>query len=502
MIGYRCLPMSRRIEIELTSNRGDGTWTWRAAGAREPKGIVPASLLPADCSPSAVYRAEVETDLDGTTVVSVIPNKQRNDRTDLIQLLPSERPFEAVTTKLRKDKPRRGDSKGGPRKRGPDGDRGDRGSRDARGERGERGDRGGRERRGPSRPRHEAPPEVPMRPRAKRLKAGRAHVAAVLAGLSDAEKVFAELVVSGGIPAVRKAAAAQNEAAVKSGAAGVPVDSAVAIAEKLQPRLHLADWRDRADAAMAIAEEIDLRDLRSVVSAGEDPVIVREESTRALAAELKAILLRRQEEETKLWLADIAAATEVGRVVRALKTSSQPPKAGVLLPAELSARLVAATVASLTADAPADRWVVVLEAAAFSPVHKAVVPPAPPQQVTEELTKTVTRLAPLMPDVARLFGIVADSAAAKPRPLRPQRPAAKPAQGGRRDTPRPNAGQRPERSGVARPATDQTSSAVAVDTRSAASEESVPTETVETTDGAAAATIDTTASVDTTDSGD
>ena len=315
-----------------------------------------------------------------------------------------------------------------------------------------------------------------MRPRAKRLKAGRAHVAAVLAGLSDAEKVFAELVVSGGIPAVRKAAAAQNEAAVKSGAAGVPVDSAVAIAEKLQPRLHLADWRDRADAAMAIAEEIDLRDLRSVVSAGEDPVIVREESTRALAAELKAILLRRQEEETKLWLADIAAATEVGRVVRALKTSSQPPKAGVLLPADLSARLVAATVASLTADAPADRWVVVLEAAAFSPVHKAVVPPAPPQQVTEELTKTVTRLAPLMPDVARLFGIVADSAAAKPRPLRPQRPAGKPAPGGRRDTPRPNAGPRPARSGVARPATDQTSSAVAAETQSAGSGDGVPTD--------------------------
>lgn len=485
--------MSRRIEIELTSNRGDGTWTWRAAGAREPKGIVPASLLPADCKPSAVYRAEVETDLDGTTVVSVIPNKQRNDRTDLIQLLPSERPFEAVTTKLRKDKPRRGDAKGGPRKRRPEGE-GDRGSRDPR------GDRSGRERRGPSRPRHEAPPEVPMRPRAKRLKAGRAHVAAVLAGLSDAEKVFAELVVSGGIPAVRKAAAAQNEAAVKSGAAGVPVDSAVAIAEKLQPRLHLADWRDRADAAMAIAEEIDLRDLRSVVSAGEDPVIVREESTRALAAELKVILLRRQEEETKLWLADIAAATEVGRVVRALKTSSQPPKAGVLLPAELSARLVAATVASLTADAPADRWVVVLEAAAFSPVHKAVVPPAPPQQVTEELTKTVTRLAPLMPDVARLFGIVADSAAAKPRPLRPQRPAGKPVPGGRRDTPRPNAGQRPARSGVARPATEQTSSAVAVETQSAGSAESVPSETVETTDRAE--TSESSASIGTTDSGD
>ena len=32
--------MSRRLEIELTSTREDGTWTWRAAGAKVPKGVV------------------------------------------------------------------------------------------------------------------------------------------------------------------------------------------------------------------------------------------------------------------------------------------------------------------------------------------------------------------------------------------------------------------------------------------------------------------------------
>ena len=34
-----------RIDIELTSSRPDGTWTWRAAGARQPKGVVSASVL-------------------------------------------------------------------------------------------------------------------------------------------------------------------------------------------------------------------------------------------------------------------------------------------------------------------------------------------------------------------------------------------------------------------------------------------------------------------------
>ena len=35
-----------RIDIELTSSRRDGSWTWRAAGAREPQGVVDASVLP------------------------------------------------------------------------------------------------------------------------------------------------------------------------------------------------------------------------------------------------------------------------------------------------------------------------------------------------------------------------------------------------------------------------------------------------------------------------
>ena len=36
--------MSRRIEVELTSERPDGSWTWRAAGAREPKGELDGGL--------------------------------------------------------------------------------------------------------------------------------------------------------------------------------------------------------------------------------------------------------------------------------------------------------------------------------------------------------------------------------------------------------------------------------------------------------------------------
>ncbi len=63
--------MSRRIDIELTSKSGDGSWTWRAAGARQPKGVVDAALVPADEAVGAVLRAEVEIGLDGIEVLAL-----------------------------------------------------------------------------------------------------------------------------------------------------------------------------------------------------------------------------------------------------------------------------------------------------------------------------------------------------------------------------------------------------------------------------------------------
>ena len=52
--------MSRRIEIELTSVRPDGTWTWRAAGAQKPKGVLDGALLPAGAAVGQVLKAEAD----------------------------------------------------------------------------------------------------------------------------------------------------------------------------------------------------------------------------------------------------------------------------------------------------------------------------------------------------------------------------------------------------------------------------------------------------------
>jgi len=91
----------------------------------------------------------------------------------------------------------------------------------------------------------------------------------------------------------------------------------------------------------------------------------------------------------------------------------------------LASQLSALATSSLTADAPADRWIALLEAVAFSPVRSLVAPAAPAQTVTDELRNTVQRLAVLVPHIATLYGVTADPKAPTPRPLRPTRPERK-----------------------------------------------------------------------------
>ena len=128
--------MSIRIEIELTSSAPDGSWTWRAAGAREPRGVLDGSILPPGATVGDQLRVETEKDIDGIRVLAVVPGKEKAARSDVLQLLPAEDSFEPVIQQRavrsgRDDGPRR------PRRDRPGGD--DRGDR--RRERPDRGER-------------------------------------------------------------------------------------------------------------------------------------------------------------------------------------------------------------------------------------------------------------------------------------------------------------------------------------------------------------------------
>ena len=420
--------MSRRLDIELTSNRQDGTWTWRAAGAKSPKGVVNGSLLPNTAKTGDVLKVEADFDIDGISVLSVVQMREKGQRGNMLEMLASEKSFTPVTQKLA-EKPK-SDRKGGRDAKGKrDGD-----SRPARPPRDPNAPKRpastrpdgttGRPARParPSRPHFTAPPEMPKRPTAKRLKPKHVHRTAVLETLPVEQRGVAERALEGGIKAVRDAVKIQNDQLRKDGKPEVPSDGLISMAQNLLPKLRVADWLDKAEAAKSDLATLDLRDLRSVVVASEDPMVMRDETTRALAAELKSALKERQDAAQTLWLSDIADALKVGRTVRALKMTSEPPKAGQPFPSELGAKLAQAATAGLTTETAPDRWIALLEALAFSPIRGQVKLTTMPQQPSEALLATVKRLSPLLPQIASLFGIEVSPGVTAPRPLRSTRP--------------------------------------------------------------------------------
>ncbi|MGE3619482.1 MAG: hypothetical protein AB7L84_03375 [Acidimicrobiia bacterium] len=424
--------MSRRIDIELTSLRDDSSWTWRAAGAREPKGVIGGELVPAGAKAGDVLKVEADFFVDGISIVSVVPPKGERREPERLELLrrSTDEPLVISNVSARADGDRRGGGRGRPRR---DGERDRRPARDGERERRPRAERpgrdggGGESRERPRRSPRPAPPPMPAveRPKAKRLRPGRVHRKALLDSLPDEQRPIAEQLLSGGLPAVRAAIAKQNEERAASGEEPIAEAGLVGLAERLWPRVRVADWRDRAEAALADVDELDLRDLRSVVSQSEGSA--RDEDSRAVAAQLREALAVRVDKEHSAWLAELAATLEVGRVVRALRVSSRPPKAGAPLPAELTNQLTAAAGAALTADAGPDRWIAVLDALALSPVRDRVIPESLPVDLADEVRSTIARLATRIPKVAHIFEITPDPTIPRPRPERrkprPTRPA-------------------------------------------------------------------------------
>lgn len=406
--------MSRKIDVELTNDRGDGSWSWRAAGARQPKGVLPTSLLYDGAEVGDVVRAEADFDVDGITITLIQAPKGVREEADRIEIIGSERPFAPVISSLTgkaRERAERGEDDR-PRRGRPDRGRDDRGpSRsgrpgEGRGERGRGprpdGDRRERAER-PDRPARGRPAPPPPRPKPKKLRPARTHRDAFLASLAPEQQPVAEQLLRGGMPAVRAALEEQNTKAKAEGGLQVPADTILAIAEELVPGTRVADWLDRADAARTADDDLALRDLRSVVASAED--VVRDERTRELADELRAKLDQRTKEDQDAWLADVEQSLAGGRVVRALRLSSRPPEPGAGLAPELATRLTEGANGALTSDIAPDRWATVLDAVAYSPVRASVVPAGVPAEPTDDLLAAVRKHAGRTPAIATLFGV-------------------------------------------------------------------------------------------------
>lgn len=428
--------VSRRLEIELTSQRPDGTWTWRAAGARQPKGDVSGDLIPDTASVGTVLKAEADGGLDGLEIIAVSAPRVRAAPSDRLELIGGADGPPVTTTLVRKSRRhdrdrgrnRRDDREdSGRRSRGrrderADGDDRDRkkrkprraegskrdsrshdsasdGDKDRRTQRSDRRDRRSADRRSKEGRRSESPP----RPRTPSLKAKRVHRQAALAALPDNQQPLAREVLRAGVPGVRKSIERMNAKAAAEKLPQIKSEPILALAEQLAPVLKAAEWHDRADAALAGISKIDLRDIRSVIAAADRAA--RTDETRALAESLRAGLAQRLEVDHRRWLDELAGTIGEGRTIRALRLSSRPPRAGTPLPVDMAERLANMAAEDLNPTTNQQRWSTVVDSVALSPVRTQVIPLGAPEKPSEDLLATVRRLADRVPQIAALFGI-------------------------------------------------------------------------------------------------
>ena len=406
--------MSRRIEIELTSNKGDGTWTWRAAGAREPRGLISADMIPKGAGISSVFTAEVQSDMDGIAVLAVIETEDTRTAPETIEVLGTGKRSSGVNFK------------GGGRRRG-------KGRGDGFGSGGFGGDGfgQGQPRQKQQGGRRKGRSGSAGQDRPARLRPARVHRKKWLASVPPEHAALAEQIASGRGIANEKGGASEKgngsenaidpENRVASETDGISVsgfseggsvaerDSASKkgslsdkdVAAKLLSEYRMAEWRDRADLVLSNFEKMDLAEIRMLVADAD--VCARTPETRSQAEEARQKLGERTERQHGEWLADLATNLSEGRVLRALRMSGQPPKAGVPLPLDLVKWLTTATADILTPEAQPDRWEITLQALAVSPVRRLVRPSQPPAVVSPDLTEAVKELSPRFPQIAALF---------------------------------------------------------------------------------------------------
>jgi hypothetical protein len=449
--------MTRRIDIELTSSRDDGTWTWRAPGARQPRGSLEGALLPQGARVGDILRADAEFEIDGIVVTSVLAPKSdtRAEKVARIEIIGSgredasggvsvvlapggrRRDEDGGTSRSRREAPGRGS---GPQRNGkpggPDDYRGTprparptRDGRPTREARAARPERAGSSER-PARPERagssERPPRSersgtgtrPARPeradRPRRLQTVSTHRNGALAELRPEQLPVAEQLLRGGIPAVRGAIEEQNARARAEGRAEVSADPLLTMAEELLPRMNLASWKDRAVAARNAGKDAPLREVRSVVASAS--TVTLDDEGREMVGTLRDALQNRVTALRDTWLARIVAALDAGRVVDALRVSARPPEPAARVPAELAVRLAEAAGTAMAPDLDEAQWKALLDAVVDSPVRRNVKPAGLPDPAGEELRAAARRAAGQVPELARLLGLPI------PPPPGPRRP--------------------------------------------------------------------------------
>ena len=298
--------MAHRIEVELTSQTGDSTWTWRAAGAKQPRGPSTATLVP-EGSGRGLGAPGRGRDHPGRHHGDRPAGPQGQGRArpvERIEILGTPQRGPDVNVVLAsKSKRRRDEGSDGPRdgarrprsggaERGPPRTSGAE-RRPQRGRRSEpavggtaarpvpsAADGGARRRTGPARP---GGRESGGRDNPRRLAPSTTYRNAALATLKPEQLPVAEQLLRGGIPSVRQAIEEQNARARADERPEVTPGPLLAMAEQLLPVINLATWKDRASVARAAGKDVPLRELRSIVASSSTVTLDEEGSEMATA---------------------------------------------------------------------------------------------------------------------------------------------------------------------------------------------------------------------------
>jgi hypothetical protein len=424
--------MSRRIEIEITSLNGDSA-TWRAAGAKLPKGVLSASLVPGGPVIGNVYRADIEQYMEGIEVLSVMAPKTASPldpKNERLELIPETKkgPDVVVTYApkgrgTRRDGERReGDRREGPRReatkrpstrreprdgdapKGPRSTSGPRSERPARAPRREgvegevRSERPARTAR-PDRSGRSARPERPKGPQAPPLTT--THRNALLATLSPEQLPVAEQLLRGGMPAVRAAVELQNKNATAQGRPTVDETTINRIAEDLLNRTNLAMWKDRAAGAIGAGRELRLRDLRAVVTSAK--TVSLDDEARLQLKELQTSLTARVEHLRTQWNEKLEAAITSKNVREALTLVARPPDVSTRVSADAAVRVIALVTETLNADQDPKVWNEIVELTADTSIRRNVKPLGIPSD--ESSHAVAVHNAGAIPELAKLLGM-------------------------------------------------------------------------------------------------
>ena len=413
--------MSRRIEIEITSLNGDVA-TWRAAGAKLPKGTLSAALVQGGAVVGNVYRADVENYMDGIEVIAILPPKTASPldpRKERLEIIVKENTGpDVVVTYAPKG---RGGRRDGERR---EGDRKDSkrspsrpGSKDRGGApTGEKSERG---------PRTERPARSDRPARPSGARTGGPVVApittiyrnALLATLSPEQLPVAEQLLRGGMPAVRSAVAEQNKNATAQGRPTIDAETIDRIAEELLGKTNLALWKDKAAGAIGAGRELRLRDLRAVVTSAK--TVSLDDEGRLQLKELQTALTSKVDHLRTVWNEKLETALNSKNVAETLRLVARPPDLSTRVTAEMAAKVVTMTSEALTAELDPAAWNEIVTLAVDTSIRRNIKPVGIP---ANEVSKALAiKNAGAIPELAKLLGMPVPP---PPPPSRaPRRPA-------------------------------------------------------------------------------